>query len=97
MTYSVKEIFYSLQGEGANTGRASVFLRFSGCNLWSGQGEDRLSAACQFCDTDFVGTDGVNGGKFKSAVELVAVVEATWPDNNQENRFVDQEFAERKT
>lgn len=88
MTYSVKEIFYTLQGEGANTGRASVFCRFTGCNLWSGCEKHRLSAVCQFCDTDFVGTDGVNGGKYKSAAELVAVIEATWPSSKLDNRFV---------
>ena len=64
MTYSVKEIFYTLQGEGAHTGRAAVFCRFSGCNLWSGRENDRSSAICQFCDTDFVGVDGQGGGKF---------------------------------
>ena len=64
MTYAVKEIYYTLQGEGAQTGRAAVFLRFAGCNLWSGREEDRASATCKFCDTDFVGTDGPGGGKF---------------------------------
>jgi len=71
MTYSVKEIFLTLQGEGAHAGRAAVFCRFSGCNLWSGREEDRATAICQFCDTDFVGTDGEGGGKFESA-ELLA-------------------------
>lgn len=70
--YSVKEIFYTLQGEGAQSGRPAVFLRFSGCNLWSGREEDRAEAICRFCDTDFVGTDGVNGGKFRGADELAA-------------------------
>ncbi len=70
--YSVKEIFYTLQGEGAQSGRPAVFLRFAGCNLWSGREEDRAKAVCQFCDTDFVGTDGVNGGRFGSADELAA-------------------------
>lgn len=70
--YSVKEIFYTLQGEGAQSGRPAVFLRFSGCNLWSGREEDRAEAVCRFCDTDFVGTDGVNGGKFRGADELAA-------------------------
>ena len=65
MTYSVKEIFYTLQGEGANAGRPAVFCRFAGCNLWNGREADRVTAVCQFCDTDFVGTDGTNGGKFK--------------------------------
>ena len=68
--YSVKEIFYTLQGEGAQSGRAAVFCRFSGCNLWSGREEDRSSAECQFCDTDFVGTDGLNGGKYASSAAL---------------------------
>ena len=70
MTYSVKEVFYTLQGEGANTGRPAVFCRFSGCNLWSGLERDRPTAICQFCDTDFVGTDGIGGGKFRTAEEL---------------------------
>ena len=66
MTYTVKEIFYTLQGEGANAGRPAVFCRFAGCNLWSGREEDRATAVCQFCDTDFVGTDGPGGGKFQN-------------------------------
>ncbi len=78
MTYAVKEIYYTLQGEGANTGRAAVFLRFAGCNLWTGREEDRVHAVCQFCDTDFFGTDGPGGGKFASAQELAAAVHATW-------------------
>jgi 7-carboxy-7-deazaguanine synthase len=72
--YSVKEIFYTLQGEGANAGRASVFCRFAGCNLWSGREVDRAAAQCQFCDTDFVGTNGVNGGKFAAATDLAAKI-----------------------
>src|ERR1700744_5121994 len=79
MTYSVKEIYYTLQGEGAQTGRAAVFLRFAGCNLWTGLERDRAAAVCQFCDTDFVGTDGLGGGKFKTAVDLAAAVAALWP------------------
>jgi 7-carboxy-7-deazaguanine synthase len=79
MTYSVKEIYYTLQGEGAQTGRAAVFLRFAGCNLWTGLERDRSSAVCQFCDTDFVGTDGVNGGKFGTADALADAVVAQWP------------------
>jgi len=79
MSYAVKEIFYTLQGEGANTGRPAVFCRFTGCNLWSGREEDRLTAVCQFCDTDFVGTDGPGGGRFGSAVELATAVTAAWP------------------
>lgn len=82
MTYSVKEIYYTLQGEGAQTGRAAVFCRFAGCNLWSGREEDRANAVCQFCDTDFVGTDGPGGGKFQTAADLAAVVRALWPDND---------------
>jgi 7-carboxy-7-deazaguanine synthase len=80
MTYSVKEIFYTLQGEGANAGRAAVFCRFAGCNLWTGREEDRASAVCQFCDTDFVGTDGTLGGKYPTAPELAAMVAAQWPN-----------------
>jgi len=79
--YQVKEIYYTLQGEGAHTGRPSVFLRFAGCNLWSGREEDRASAICRFCDTDFVGTDGTLGGKYASAGELAAVVAQVWNDN----------------
>ena len=77
MTYTVKEIFYTLQGEGAQTGRAAVFCRFSGCNLWSGREEDRSRAVCQFCDTDFVGT-GPDGGRFASAGELAAAIDRCW-------------------
>ena len=79
MTYSVKEIYYTLQGEGAQTGRAAVFLRFAGCNLWSGLEKDRAQAVCQFCDTDFVGTDGPNGGKFADAASLARAVREQWP------------------
>jgi 7-carboxy-7-deazaguanine synthase (Cx14CxxC type) len=79
MSYTVKEIFYTLQGEGANAGRPAVFCRFAGCNLWSGREEDRTSAVCQFCDTDFVGTDGPGGGKFQTAESLAAAVAAAWP------------------
>src|ERR1035438_441531 len=78
MTYSVKEIFYTLQGEGAQAGRPAVFCRFSGCNLWSGREADRATAVCQFCDTDFVGTAGTAGGKFASAAQLAAAIEAQW-------------------
>ncbi len=77
--YSVKEIYYTLQGEGAQTGRAAVFLRFAGCNLWTGREEDRAKAICQFCDTDFVGTDGPGGGKFADAEALAEAVAAHWP------------------
>jgi len=79
MSYTVKEIFYTLQGEGANAGRPAVFCRFAGCNLWSGREEDRANAVCQFCDTNFVGTDGPGGGKFQTAELLAAAVAATWP------------------
>jgi 7-carboxy-7-deazaguanine synthase (Cx14CxxC type) len=79
MSYAVKEIFYTLQGEGAQAGRAAVFCRFAGCNLWSGREADRPNAICQFCDTEFVGVDGPGGGKFDSAVELAAAIERTWP------------------
>ena len=78
MTYSVKEIFYTLQGEGLRAGRPAVFCRFAGCNLWSGREEDRNDAVCRFCDTDFVGTDGTSGGKY-SAQELAALIAAHWP------------------
>ena len=77
--YSVREIYLTLQGEGANTGRPAVFCRFAGCNLWSGQEEDRATAVCQFCDTDFVGTDGPGGGKFVSASDLARAVAEAWP------------------
>src|SRR5262245_5185094 len=79
MSYVVKEIFYSLQGEGANTGRPAVFCRFAGCNLWSGREADRASALCRFCDTDFVGTDGAGGGRFASASVLAQAVAGRWP------------------
>jgi 7-carboxy-7-deazaguanine synthase (Cx14CxxC type) len=78
MSYAVKEIFYTLQGEGAQAGRAAVFCRFAGCNLWSGRGTDRELATCKFCDTDFVGVDGDGGGRFETADALAAAVEAKW-------------------
>lgn len=78
MTYSVKEMYYTLQGEGAQSGRAAVFLRFSGCNLWSGREKHRSEAICRFCDTDFVGTDGSGGGKFQSAEELATAARSIW-------------------
>ena len=84
MTYSVKEIFYTLQGEGRHAGRAAVFCRFAGCNLWSGREADRPTATCTFCDTDFVGTNGVGGGKFSTAEKLVAAIASKWcGDANQ--------------
>ena len=78
MSYAVKEIFYTLQGEGAQTGRPAVFCRFAGCNLWTGREADRASAVCRFCDTDFVGMDGEGGGRFDSAVALADAVARTW-------------------
>ena len=86
--YSVKEIFYTLQGEGAQAGTPAVFCRFAGCNLWSGREDDRAGAACNFCDTDFVGTDGVGGGKFSDAGALAAAVEAQWPAGQRAHRLV---------
>lgn len=88
LTYSVKEIFYTLQGEGARAGRPAVFCRFSGCNLWSGREADRVRSVCRFCDTDFIGTDGVNGGKFSMAHDLASCVESLWPAGFAENRYV---------
>ena len=79
MTYAVKECFYTLQGEGAQAGRPAVFLRFAGCNLWSGREQDRSSAVCNFCDTDFVGTDGEGGGKFATPEALADWVSSRWP------------------
>ena len=87
MTYSVKEIFLTLQGEGGQAGRAAVFCRFTGCNLWTGREQDRASAVCSFCDTDFVGTDGPGGGKFATAADLAAAVAAAW-EGGPENRLV---------
>jgi len=88
MSYAVKEIFYTLQGEGAQAGRAAVFCRFAGCNLWSGREEDRAQAACNFCDTDFVGTDGQGGGKFRTAEELADAIQAQWPSGEADHRYV---------
>ena len=88
MAYMVKEITYTLQGEGANTGRPAVFLRFAGCNLWSGRDADRAGAICQFCDTDFVGTDGPNGGRFETAEELAEAVASAWPSASFNDRMV---------
>jgi len=89
MSYSVKEVFYTLQGEGAQAGRAAVFCRFAGCNLWSGREADRASAICQFCDTEFIGVDGAGGGKFESAEALAAAVAEKWPqDSALAQRFV---------
>jgi 7-carboxy-7-deazaguanine synthase len=81
MAYKVKEIFYTLQGEGGQTGRAAVFCRFTGCNLWTGREKDRAKAICQFCDTDFIGTDGLNGGRFKTAADVAAKVNEIWKNS----------------
>jgi 7-carboxy-7-deazaguanine synthase len=92
MHYQVKEVFYTLQGEGRNAGRAAVFCRFAGCNLWSGREADRASAVCRFCDTDFVGTNGTLGGSYASAAALADVVAQAWPgsgtERNTPERFV---------
>ncbi|MGP7794551.1 7-carboxy-7-deazaguanine synthase [Sphingomonas sp. CLY1604] len=87
MSYAVKEMFLTLQGEGVNAGRRAVFVRFAGCNLWSGREQDRATAVCRFCDTDFVGTDGLGGGKFADAAALVAAVAGFWGEGVDE-RFV---------
>ena len=87
MTYSVKEIFYTLQGEGTHAGRPAVFCRFSGCNLWSGRESDRASAICKFCDTDFVGTDGERGGKY-DAERLALTIDSLWPASYAASKFV---------
>ena len=87
MSYAVKEMFLTLQGEGVQAGRRAVFVRFAGCNLWSGREQDRASAVCRFCDTEFVGTDGLGGGRFADATALVAAVEGFW-GAGRERRFV---------
>ena len=87
MSYAVKEMFLTLQGEGVNAGARAVFVRFAGCNLWSGREQDRADAVCKFCDTDFVGTDGLGGGKFADAAALAAAVADFWGEG-RENRFV---------
>lgn len=88
MSYAVKEIFYTLQGEGRNAGRAAVFCRFAGCNLWSGREADRAAAACTFCDTDFIGMDGAGGGRFADAAALAAAVDAAWDAPREGHRLV---------
>jgi 7-carboxy-7-deazaguanine synthase (Cx14CxxC type) len=88
MSYQIKEIFYTLQGEGSNAGRPAVFCRFAGCNLWSGREQDRATAVCRFCDTDFVGTDGTLGGKFRNADTLADQIQAQWPAGDSAHRFV---------
>ena len=85
--YQIKEMYYTLQGEGARTGRPSVFCRFTGCNLWSGREKDRSTAVCNFCDTDFVGVNGPGGGKFINALELSDAIESFWP-NEESNKYV---------
>lgn len=88
MSYAVKEIFLTLQGEGAHAGRASVFCRFAGCNLWTGREEDRESAVCKFCDTDFVGMDGTLGGRYATAADLAATIAAQWTGADNERYAV---------
>ncbi len=88
MTYSIKEIFFTLQGEGFHTGTPAVFCRFAGCNLWTGRESQRASAICQFCDTDFVGVDGPGGGRFSSAGELAAAIATTWEPQEEDGRFL---------
>ncbi|MDB5763014.1 MAG: queE [Herminiimonas sp.] len=88
MTYSIKEIFYTLQGEGAHAGRPAVFCRFSGCNLWSGREADRAAAVCKFCDTDFVGTDGESGGKYTGSDSLANFIDGLWPSTYAASKYV---------
>src|SRR3990172_9872750 len=89
MGYTVKEIFFTLQGEGKQAGRPAVFCRFTGCNLWTGREVDRATASCRFCDTDFVGTDGPGGGRFADAASLASPIAATWPaDSGPATRYV---------
>ena len=88
MAYAVKEIFYTLQGEGAHAGTPAVFCRFAGCNLWSGREDDRAEAACKFCDTDFVGTDGTAGEKYTSADELADAIHKAWPASSPNYKYV---------
>lgn len=86
--YSVKEMFFTLQGEGKQAGRPAVFCRFAGCNLWTGREQDRASAVCTFCDTDFVGTDGQGGGKFRTPGDLAEAIGVLWPSRREEKRYV---------
>ncbi len=88
MTYTIKEIFYTLQGEGARAGRPAVFCRFSGCNLWSGREQDRADAACRYCDTDFVGTDGNLGGKYVDSASLATMIDSLWPSKYTASKYV---------
>jgi 7-carboxy-7-deazaguanine synthase (Cx14CxxC type) len=88
VTYSVKEMFYTLQGEGNHAGRPAVFCRFSGCNLWTGREQDRATAICRFCDTDFVGTNGEGGGKFATAEQLAGRINSLWPASYPQSKYV---------
>ena len=88
MAYGIKEMFYTLQGEGTHAGRPAVFCRFAGCNLWSGREADRVSATCSFCDTDFVGTDGPGGGKFDDAAQVARAAASLWPEGAESRRFI---------
>ncbi len=88
MSYSIKEIYYTIQGEGFHTGRPAVFIRFTGCNLWSGREEDRATSICRFCDTDFLGTDGPGGGVFESAADIARKAGQLWPQTGNANPFV---------
>lgn len=88
MAYSIKEIFYTLQGEGAHAGRPAVFCRFSGCNLWSGRESDRATATCTFCDTDFVGTDGEFGAKYADSMQLAGIIDSLWPTAYTASKYV---------
>ena len=88
LTYSIKEIFYTLQGEGAHAGRPAVFCRFSGCNLWTGRESDRANAVCKFCDTDFVGTDGELGGKYADSRKLAETIDSQWPSTYTASKYV---------
>ncbi|PSO19517.1 MULTISPECIES: 7-carboxy-7-deazaguanine synthase [Bradyrhizobium] len=92
MAYSVKELFYTLQGEGAQSGRAAVFCRFAGCNLWSGRESDRASAICKFCDTDFVGTDGEGGGKFETPAALARTIDLVWKGDRAWTNASDRKY-----
>ncbi|MAT15392.1 MAG: 7-carboxy-7-deazaguanine synthase [Planctomyces sp.] len=88
MVYAVKEIYFTLQGEGAHTGRPAIFCRFAGCNLWTGREADRAKAICQFCDTDFVGTDGPGGGSFASAEDLARTLRTCWPGDSRTTPYI---------
>ena len=85
MSYSIKEIFYTLQGEGANFGKPAVFCRFSGCNLWNGKEKDRNNSKCTYCDTDFIGVNGINGGKYDNSFDLIERIKSLWPKKKKIN------------